>query len=360
MAQTNMYADFTGAASGGLKDGTSKANAWTTWAEVIAGEAPGDNVNFRTHSEVRTTVVTPSATGTAALPILWRVIDWSTDAVVDSSSWEGYGGSLGFTSDRTGAGANQDGILLNAGGIRHLRGFTILEATRMGFYAFNSKGNMDFCKSYSATSKGVSHDTATTRMGNCIFENEAVGASGGAALFINCTFINCTIGGGAYTASVTFLNCLFINCTTAISGYVIYIKNCAFYNNTTHIVSGNATNGIMVEDSVFEGGTTLFNISSSGRSVFAKNVKYFNVTYLSGGNDDNLIDLGGNELLGSSPFVDAAGGDYRSDSTVTELYNISSKLNNTGTIEYRQAGLIQEVSAGGGVAQLVNGGLIGV
>lgn len=170
-------------------------------------------------------------------------------------------------------------------------------------------------------------------------------------------FTSCVFSGGGHGVTVAgniriaISDCAFLSMggdalrITSASADLIVVKSNLFYNSAGDgiKITVNSTSGrIIATDNVFSncGGYAINNSSGTNTNrIFVANNLYYNNT------SGNLNGLGDTADIGSvtdvsSPFVDAAGGDFTLAST-SNGYGFSRKFENVATTSYADIGAVQ-------------------
>ncbi len=184
------------------------------------------------------------------------------------------------------------------------------------------------CKFYGFTTAGADNwadsDAMKGQFVKCEFYSNAVGYGSASSAarpgdFYDCVFRD-NAGAGAVGVFGNFLNCSFYG--NGAQGLfhrptsVAVIRNCTFYNNTSHGWHSDSFSVRMV---------TLLNCISYGNGGFGANESAYapsGVTVINcafGGNTsghvNNIVDGGGNVILTANPFVDPSNGNFGLNTT---------------------------------------------
>lgn len=339
----------------GLNDGSSWANAWQTFADVITGETSGICVAYKSRSVSRTSVIQPTVSGTAASPIVWVAVD-DSDNVVDCSNWSGYGGSVGVSVDMTGSGGTVDGIYTASAGVQHryFYGFEIKNNPRFAILINGTGNRLRFCKTLNSGSRGIYIFGQGQSAKNCISENDNIGIDQSPSVnlqvddsaVLNSSTIGININIGRANG------CLAVGAPTAVkfnSATGGIIENSILYNGTSAVELGNGVYAI-IRDCIISTFTNGFQLGNTSSFAEITNVIYYAVTNLrAGAGANNAYAFENLTLSPADPLSDTGSGDYSPAADNALLKNIESCI--TAVVSnWRQSGTLQQIVAGGGGA----------
>jgi hypothetical protein len=368
MAWTERYVTTTGA---GTHDGTSEANAWTL-AEAITNSNAGHRLNVKAGTYANTTTSltfgTGAGAGTTTSPKWWRGYTSAIgDLDAEPSSARVAGTDfplLTFTSGSvTISGSYQTfshfefratapGTRLVGGSGAHLR----LDRCRVdnqeaagSSYAVRLDGNglaLTRCW-FKATSSATSVVLAEERgvISGCVF------SGGGNGLLVG--------DGASSIPSVT--KCIFndngndgLQFSNGL-GAQLTVTHCSFYScgRDGVRIPGNAPAAGIIADCVFSA-CVGYGINNATGANTANVHRVGNLFHSSGTADENGFGDApspAQQSDGSSPFVNAASGDFAPAAASNSRLNSAPELfENIATRSYRDIGAVQHEDAGGGVA----------
>lgn len=364
MAFTEKYVTVTG---GGLHDGSSEANAWTL-AEGIANYAAGDRVNVKAGTYTVSSEQIWSTNGTQYAPVHWRGYK-STIGDMDSTP----------TSQRV---EGTDIPYFNNTAHRWR-----VDGDRICFSNISFKANYQYyatqcyganhcsffrCRmvnvSTSSTAVAFLTDSVFTSIDSCYLE---VPTTGDKCLFLYYptganSLTNSIVKGGNYGVHIgNYLSISISNTlihSQATSAVFITnqsrceLHNCVLYNSGSHLFDGGSTDGTnrsIIDSCVFsESGGYAVNQNSGSDNpyIVLTNNLYHDASFASGRLNNIVYDQNAS-VDSSSPFVDAAAGDF----TLASSSNGHGKaflFENAGPTSYGDVGAIQHADPSGGSATI--------
>lgn len=359
MAFTEKYVTVTG---GGLHDGSSEANAWTL-AEGIANYAAGDRVNVKSGTYSASSSITWSTAGGQYTPIHWRGYKTTIgDMDYAPTTQRSDGTDIPFFD-------NSDRFLITVGNI-HFSNISFESDFSNAAVQNNGGKSVVFsrCRFVSKSSSTTARAFLTTgdynTLDSCYFEAPATAQ---ATLYIYSGSVRSNIINSFITGSViglrldSFTGATVVNTviTNSASNAVNFSGNvpcsfigCTFHDSVSDLVSAGSQDGnsptIITGCTFSESGGYAINQTTGQETPFVmlSNNLYHDASFTSGRLNNIVYDQNAS-VDSSSPFVDAAAGDF----TLASSSNGHGKaflFENAGPTSYRDLGAIQHADPSGG------------
>jgi len=361
MAFNEKYVTVTG---GGLHDGSSEANAWTL-AEAVSNYAAGDRLNVKAGTYSDSSTVTFATAGTAASPVSWRgykttVGDLDTHPTTQRVS----GTDCPLFTNSVSSGSAYSVRSYQSFEQIHFTSATVGTVFDLAYQQNNIK--VIGCRVESTTTSTGFVRAVFGNQANYIFFSDCYFSKNSTAdtclwaygVSSNWQLIRCTIVGASVGFQNTFVgfngsfnSCVFSGqgATSCLTVGHLFLSNCSFHECSGDFIEKTSTSSLFVSNCVFSdcGG---YAINNSGGNIvnatIATDNTYHDSSFTSG-RLNNIPDDFYAKVDTSSPFVDAANGDF-TIATTSNGYNNQYLLEKSDISSYLDSGAIQHQDPSGG------------
>ncbi len=360
MAFAEKYVTVTG---GGLHDGSSEANAWTL-SEAVSNYAAGDRMNVKAGTYSDSSTVTFATAGTNSSPVAWRgykttIGDLDTHPTTQRVS--GVDCPLFTNSVSSGAAYSMRSYM----SVEQIHFSSAVVGTVLDLGYFTNAIQVIGCRVESTTTNTgyvravLGNRSLSVMLTDCYFSKNStsdtcVWAYGTSVFFLN----RCTIVGGAngfqhdragYSSSINF--CVFSG-QGSLSVKVnssLHASNCSFYNCAGSFIEQSIDNELYVKSCVFSecGGYAISNSTGSNLHRFVMTDNLYHDSSFGSGRLNNIANDYYAKVDTSSPYVNAAAGDFTIAST-SNGYNNQYLLEKSDISSYMDSGAIQHQDPSGG------------
>lgn len=318
----------------GNNDGTTGADAFRSWAAfATAGCAAGSDVRVNADENSTDAVnLTANIAGTAAgyTTITGYSTDWTTPTVRFRNG--------------AGAGANIDGLILNAVTFVYFKKIQIKNYTRDGVRGVTAASPFNVfedCLFNNNTSVGFNNQASTAGVQgafiDCYFgENGLHGYQASNTqipLFVRCLFRNNTTSN--YTGAVVgvrFTDCIFIGSATGIinTGANSFFNSGIINGATTVGYSGASVSGTVLRNTIISNCAKA--VAMTTGNVILANTSTYNNTNANTVTTGSITEIDCT-VLASDPFVNAAAGNFALKNTVVKRW-VATNIGTESTTQF--------------------------